>query len=302
MAEDFAVLETEARNPETLDLDHLDTVQLVTALNREDHKVPGAVQQVLPQVAQAVELIAARLRQGGRLFYTGAGTSGRLGVLDASECPPTFGVSPHVVQGIMAGGPNALVRPEEGAEDDPAAGAADLRSRNVGPADVVVGIAASGRTPYVIGALQEARRAGAATVALACTAQARIADYADVAILPVPGPEAVMGSTRLKAGSAQKLVLNMLSTAAMVKLGKVYTNLMVDMLPSNAKLRTRAVRMVVLATGAAAADAALALQECGHVKPAILHLLSGAPAAACRQALERAGGVVRVALALVRHD
>ncbi len=298
--DDLAALQTEARNPRTMDLDRISTLELVSALNREDLTVAPAVTAVLPQVARAVELIVARLRRGGRLIYTGAGTSGRLGVLDASECPPTFGVAPETVQGLMAGGPDALRHPQEGAEDDPAAGAADLARLLVGSDDVVVGVAASGRTPYVIGALQEARRRGAATVALACNPQAQMAGLADVAISPATGPEAVMGSTRLKAGTAQKMVLNMLSTAAMVQLGKVYTNLMVDMMPGNEKLRARAVRMVQLATGAGAEEAAAALQACGHAKTAIVHLLSGAAPDRCRQALAEAAGVVRTALTLVQ--
>lgn len=289
-------LATEARNPDTLDLDRLPTLELVRALNREDQKVAQAVAAVLPEVARAVDLVADRLAAGGRLFYVGAGTSGRIGALDAAECPPTFGVPPEMVQAVLAGGEAALTRAVEGAEDDAAAGAAAMRERGVGPRDVVVGIAASGRTPFVVGALEEARRLGAATVAVANNRGARIAALADVAIIPETGPEAILGSTRLKAGTAQKMVLNMISTGAMVKLGKVYSNLMVDMVPANEKLRARAVRMVALATGVTHEEAAAALDTCGHAKVAIVHLLTGAAPTACQQVLAAVGGRVREAV------
>ena len=221
-------LVSEGRNPETMDIDLLPSFDIVQRLNQQDKLVPIAVEKVLPEIAQAVDKITEAFKVGGRLFYIGAGTSGRLGVLDASECPPTFGTDPEMVVGIIAGGKEAMFRAKEGAEDDPELGEQDLKENTLTHRDVVVGIAASGRTPYVIGGLEYANELGATTVALSCNPDSPIADIADIAISPVVGPEALTGSTRLKSGTAQKLVLNMLTTASMIRLGKSYQNLMVD--------------------------------------------------------------------------
>jgi N-acetylmuramic acid 6-phosphate etherase len=289
-------LDTEQVNPRTRNLDQCSTLDLLTLMNEEDWRVPAAVAEALPAVAEAVELIAGALGRGGRLFYVGAGTSGRLGVLDAYECPPTFGTPPELVQALVAGGV-ARDRADESAEDDPALGAADLAGRGLTAADVVVGIAASGRTPYVVGALEYARSAGASTVALACSRGSVIGALADRAIEVAVGPEALTGSTRLKAGTAQKLVLNMISTATMVKLGKAYGNFMVDMQPSNGKLRQRARGIVAMATGADEAAVEAAMSATGEqMKASIVMLLAGVSADEAFRRLEGAGGVVREAL------
>ena len=290
-------LETEARNPRTTELDTLSPAELVAALHRENHTVAEAVQAILPDIARAVELIAARWERGGRLLYVGAGTSGRLGVLDASECPPTFGTPPEQVQGIIAGGLPALTTSIEGAEDDTAAGAEAIVMRNVNAADVVVGIAASGRTPYVIGALSAARTAGAATVALVNVLSAEMARYADLTLAAVTGPEPLTGSTRLLAGTAQKMVLNLLTTATMVRTGKVYGNLMVDVRATNAKLRDRAVRIVMTAAQVerSAAETAL-LSADGQARTAIVMLRCTVSAEEARLRLAHAGGRVCDAL------
>ncbi|MGU8112834.1 N-acetylmuramic acid 6-phosphate etherase [Serratia marcescens] len=294
----LGALVSETRNPATMGLDEMSTLEMVRCFNQEDRKVPEAIEKVLPAIAQAVDLAAAALKAGGRLIYLGAGTSGRLGVLDASECPPTFGVPHGVVVGLIAGGPGALLKAVEGAEDDEALGEADLRALNLTAVDMVVGLAASGRTPYVIGALRYARRLGCPTVAISCNPDSPIAHEAQVAISPVVGPEALTGSTRLKSGTAQKLVLNMLSTGAMVKLGKVYQNLMVDVKATNVKLVDRACRIVVEATGAERAQASSALAQTGfEVKPAILMILAGVSAEEAQQRLQRHDGYLRAALA-----
>jgi len=288
---------TEQRNPLSDNLDLLDTRQLIELINNEDQRVPLVVREEIEAIVQAVDGIVGRLRAGGRLIYFGAGTSGRLGVLDASEMPPTYSVSRSLVRGMIAGGRRALTRSVEGAEDDPAAGERDAIKIKVSAKDAVVGLAASGRTPYVIGALDYARRVGALTIAVACTRPAEIAEHADLAILPLVGPEVVTGSTRMKAGTAQKLVLNLLSTATMVRLGKTYGNLMVDLRPTNVKLRARAVRILRLVTGVDDDRAKLLLQESGwQVKTAILMQLSGISAAKARRRLKAAGGVIRRAL------
>lgn len=289
-------LDTEQVNPRTQQLDQCSTLELLQLLNAEDFRVPVAVEAALPAVAEAVELIAVALRQGGRLFYVGAGTSGRLGVLDAYECPPTFGTPPELVQALVAGGV-ARDRADESAEDDPELGAADLAERGLAAGDVVVGIAASGRTPYVVGALEYARSAGAATVALACSGGSVIGSLADKAIEVPVGPEALTGSTRLKAGTAQKLVLNMISTATMVKLGKVYKNFMVDMEASNGKLRQRARGIVAMATGEDEAAVEAAMAATGeHMKASIVMLLAGVSAEEAFRRLTEADGNVRGAL------
>ncbi|MEI7182314.1 N-acetylmuramic acid 6-phosphate etherase [Pectobacterium carotovorum] len=290
-------LVSEMRNPATMALDQLSTLEMMHAFNQEDRKVPEAIALVLPAIAEAVDLAAASLQEGGRLIYLGAGTSGRLGVLDASECPPTFGVPHGLVIGLIAGGPGALLKAVEGAEDDPALGEADLKALNLTAADMVVGLAASGRTPYVIGALRYAHDVGCRTAAISCNPHSPIAQEAQVAISPVVGPEALTGSTRLKSGTAQKLVLNMISTGAMVKLGKVYQNLMVDVKATNVKLLDRACRIVVEATGAEREQAQQALvQADNEVKSAILMLLANIDVAAARERLKQHNGYLREAL------
>ncbi|OWF78790.1 N-acetylmuramic acid 6-phosphate etherase [Yersinia rohdei] len=293
----LGALISESRNPATMDLDKLSTVAMLTCINDEDRKVPEAVRLVIPAIAQAVDLAAAALKQGGRLIYLGAGTSGRLGILDASECPPTFGVPHGRVIGLIAGGPGALLKAVEGAEDDMSLGERDLQALALTAADMVVGLAASGRTPYVIGALRYARQLGCPTAAISCNPDSPIAQEAQVAISPVVGPEALTGSTRMKSGTAQKLVLNMLSTGAMVKLGKVYQNLMVDVKATNVKLVDRACRIVVEATGASRVEAENALSQTEfEVKPAILMILKGVSAERARQDLLQHHGYLRAAL------
>jgi N-acetylmuramic acid 6-phosphate etherase len=295
--QDGALGATEQRNPATLDVDIRSTAEILAIMNDEDQRVPLAVRAALPQIARAVDAIVDRWRRGGRLFYFGAGTSGRLGVLDASECPPTFSSPPEQVQGFIAGGDAALRRSIEGAEDRPETGAADVARAGVGPDDVVVGIAASGTTPYVLGALDEARRRGALTVGLACNRGAPLSAHADVPIEIEAGPEVITGSTRLKAGTAQKLVLNMLTTAAMIRSGKVYGNLMVDLTASNAKLRRRARRIVSTVTGGSEDEAGRLLAQTGYrAKPAIFMALTGCAAAEADRRLAEAHGFLRAAL------
>lgn len=293
----LGTLISESRNPATMELDKLSTLEMLTCFNDEDRKVPEAIRLVLPAIVQAVDLAAESLKQGGRLIYLGAGTSGRLGVLDASECPPTFGVPHGRVIGLIAGGPGALLKAVEGAEDDIALGVRDLQDLKLTATDMVVGLAASGRTPYVMGALRYARQLGCPTAAISCNPDSPIAQEAQVAISPVVGPEALTGSTRMKSGTAQKLVLNMLSTGAMVKLGKVYQNLMVDVKATNVKLIDRACRIVVEATGASRAEAENALSQTEfEVKPAILMILKGVSAEQARQDLQQHNGYLRAAL------
>jgi N-acetylmuramic acid 6-phosphate etherase len=280
-----------------MDLDALSTFDLVSRFNQQDMLVAQAVKETLPEVAKAVDAAAASLKAGGRIIYMGAGTSGRLGVLDASECPPTFGVPHGLVIGLIAGGPGALLKAVEGAEDSKQLGEEDLRELALSPQDLVVGLAASGRTPYVIGGLEFAKQTGCMTVAISCNPGSPIAQVADIAISPVVGPEALTGSTRLKSGTAQKLVLNMISTGAMVKFGKVYQNLMVDMKATNVKLIDRACRMVVEATGTTREEAENVLKQTGYdVKPAILMILSGLDAATARARLDQHSGFLRAAL------
>ena len=294
----LGALVSETRNPQTMDLDALSTLELVHRFNQQDTLVAEAVKATLPDVASAVDAAAEALKSGGRIIYMGAGTSGRLGVLDASECPPTFGVPHGLVVGLIAGGPGALLKAVEGAEDNAQLGEDDLIALNLVPQDLVVGLAASGRTPYVIGGLKYARKTGCTTVAISCNPDSPIAQEADIAISPVVGPEALTGSTRLKSGTAQKLVLNMISTGAMVKFGKVYQNLMVDMKATNIKLMDRACRMVVEATGIARAEAETLLRQTDFdVKPAILMALSGLNADAAREKLAAHQGFLRAALA-----
>lgn len=290
-------LVTEARNPRTMDLDRMSPLEIVTAMNREDRRVPEAIAAQLPRIAAAAQAAEATFRQGGRLFYLGAGTSGRLGVLDASECPPTFGVDPGMVVGLIAGGDRALRSPAEGAEDDRDLGRRDLMDHHLGPEDLVVGLAASGRTPYVLGALEYARGIGCTTAAIACNRDSAVGRAADIAIEVEVGPEVLTGSTRLKAGTAQKMILNMISTAAMVRLGKAYQNLMVDLVQSNEKLKNRAENIVMEATGVSRAEARGAIDGAGgRVKLAITMILTGQDAAGARQLLDKAGGRIHDAL------
>ncbi len=290
-------LVSEERNPRTMGIDLMSTPEIVATINGEDRLVPEAVGKTLPQVAQAVDRIVAAFGKGGRLIYIGAGTSGRLGVLDASECPPTFGVPPTMVVGVIAGGLGALVSAVEGAEDSAEGGAADLRAIDLTNRDVVVGIAVSGRTPYVIGALNYAKSLGAVTVGLTCNPDSAIAGLADISIAPLVGAEVVTGSTRLKSGTAQKLVLNMLSTASMIRIGKTYQNLMVDVRTSNEKLLARAVRIVMQATDCPEQVAEAALERTGNdVKLAILTILTGKEVEDARAAMAGAGGFLRRAL------
>lgn len=290
-------LVSEGRNPRSMGIDLMSTPEILEIINAEDRIVPEAVGRTLPQVARTVDAIVAAFGRGGRLVYIGAGTSGRLGVLDASECPPTFGVPPGMVIGLIAGGQTALVSAVEGAEDSVEAGAADLRDIALTDRDVVVGIAVSGRTPYVIGALDYAKANGAVTVGLTCNPNSAIAQMADISIAPLVGAEVVTGSTRLKSGTAQKLVLNMLSTASMIRIGKTYQNLMVDLNASNEKLLARAVRIVMQATDCTMQDAEAALEQAGNdVKLAILMTLTGKNVEDARASMSDAKGFLRRAL------
>jgi len=297
MATDRSKLTTEKRNPRTADIDRRSVLEIVDAINAEDARVAGAVQKERRRIAAGVEIIVEGFRRGGRLFYVGAGTSGRLGVLDAAECPPTFGTRPSQVQGIIAGGRRALVRAIEGAEDRPADGAAALDRKRVRPADVVVGIAACGLTPFVRGALRRARRIGCATIFVTCSPEARTAVPADVVINPVVGPEVVTGSTRMKAGTATKLVLNTLTTAAMIRTGKVYGNWMVDLKATNEKLRDRSERIVMALTGLPRPKARRLLAAAGgEVKTAIVMHARDVDRTGARKLLADAGGSLRAAI------
>jgi N-acetylmuramic acid 6-phosphate etherase len=284
---------TEQRNPASAAIDTLPTEEVLRIVNAEDHKVAAAVEREIPAIARAVDAVVEAFQRGGRLFYIGAGTSGRLGVLDASECPPTFSVPPEMVQGIIAGGPAALSRATEVTEDDPAMGARDLTERGFTARDVLVGIAASGRTPYVLGAIAEARRLGAVTVGISCTPDSELARAAAIAITPLVGPEVIAGSTRMKAGTAQKLVLNMLTTGAFIRLGYVYGNLMVNVQPKNAKLADRARRIVAQAAGVTCERAGELLDAAeNNVRVAIVMGKTGAARAEAERRLAAAGGSI----------
>ena len=288
---------TEKRNPRTMQLDTMSELEIVTTMNEEDARVPLAIAKKLPQIAQAAHWAAEAFEQGGRLFYMGAGTSGRLGVLDAAECPPTFGVAPGMVVGLIAGGEQAFLKAVEGAEDDRALGQSDLEAYGLNAKDVVIGIAASGRTPYVLGGLAYARSVGCRTAAIACNTGSEIGRAADLAIEVEVGPEVLTGSTRLKSGTAQKLILNMISTASMVRTGKVYQNLMVDVMQNNEKLHTRAENIVIDATGVTRPEARSAIDAAGgSVKVAITMLLADCSDALSQSRLEKAGGHVRAAI------
>ena len=295
---DLSRLTTERRNPASAHIDSCTTLEMVTIM-QQDSKIASAIKKILPEIARAIDATSQRLENGGRLFYLGAGTSGRLGILDASECPPTYGTDPELVQGLIAGGIPAIFRAQEGAEDNPDLAVHDLKEHGFSAKDVLVGIAASGRTPYVIGGLKYARELGALTIALACSEHAEIAALADIALTPVTGPEVVTGSTRMKAGTAQKLVLNMLSTGTMIKLGKVYGNLMVDVKASNKKLEERAIRIVMEGSGCERTEAEKALKGAdGHAKLAILMVVAGVSAGEGKALLERTAGHLAAAIRL----
>ena len=293
----LSTLITEQRNPNSMHLDSLSALEIVQLMNEEDKQVPLAIEKCLPQIAQAVECIVAAFQQGGRLVYIGAGTSGRLGVLDASECPPTFGVSPEMVKGIIAGGERALRHPIEGAEDSKAQAVADLQTIQFSSKDVLVGIAASGRTPYVIGALEYAESLGSVTVSIASNPNSAMANIVDIAIDTVVGAEVLTGSSRLKSGTAQKLVLNMLTTASMILMGKCYQNLMVDVQASNEKLKARAIRIVMQATDCDKSLAEETLKQADqNAKLAIMMILSGLDRAQAEALLEKHHGKLQLAL------
>ena len=290
-------LETEMRNPRTMSLDQMTALEIVTAMNTEDSGVPAAVSRVLPQIAQAAQWAEQSFCNGGRLIYMGAGTSGRLGVLDAAECPPTFGVSPEKVVGLIAGGSGAFIKAIEGAEDSRELGWMDLQQLGLCKQDTLIGIAASGRTPYVLGGLEYANGIGCKTVGISCNKGSAVGKAAQLAIEVEVGPEVLTGSTRLKAGTAQKLVLNMISTASMVRSGKAYQNLMVDVMQTNEKLRVRAENIVIEATGVERSQARRSIDEAnGSVKTAITMILAGCSAEEATRRLDTAGGHVREAI------
>ncbi len=303
MGEELSSLMTESRNDRSKQIDVLDTMGILKLINEEDQKVALAVQEKLPDIKVAVEYVSQSIMKGGRLIYVGAGTSGRLGVLDAVECPPTFSTPPGLVQGLIAGGEKAFIRAVEGAEDREDLGEQDLKEILLTDKDTVIGIAASGRTPYVIGALKYARETGAKAVALSCNKDAQISKVADQAIEVVVGPEILTGSTRMKAGTAQKMVLNMISTTAMIRLGKVYENFMVDVHISNYKLKKRAIGIVQTITGISEKEAEELLQSAGNeVKTAIVMHISNLDYSEAKQLLEQTKGHVREAIALNRSS
>ena len=284
---------TEQRNPNTMHIDTLSTLDMVKLINQEDHRVAEAVAEVTDKIAEAIDVIADRLSKGGRLIYCGAGTSGRLGILDAVECPPTYSTDPEMVQALMAGGYPAIFKAVEGAEDSKELGVQDMKNINFAAGDVLVGIAASGRTPYVLGCMEYAKELGAPTVSVTCCPGSVLDSFADIGIAPCPGPEVITGSTRMKSGTVQKMVLNMLSTGTMIKLGKVYGNLMVDVKPSNEKLVRRCVTIVVNATGCDDATATAALEACEYrPKTAIVMVLCGVSAEDAKAMLAKADGRV----------
>ncbi len=290
-------LVTENRNINTMDIDKISTVEMLEKINNEDKNVPLAVKKEIPQIAELIEKAVERMRKGGRIIYIGAGTSGRLGVLDASECPPTYGVESELVQGVIAGGEEAMFKAKEGAEDSEELAVLDLKDRNLNKNDIVIGIAASGRTPYVIGALKFAKENGALTASISCNKNSPIAKEADIEIAPVVGAEVVTGSTRMKSGTAQKLVLNMISTGVMIKLGKVYENLMVDVKATNDKLVERSKKIVMEATGVSREEAENKLNDTGFdVKLSIFIILSGLNKSEAKEILEKNNGYIAKAL------
>lgn len=299
---DLAKLDTEKRNPRTMQIDTLTTQEMLTLINQEDQTVPLVVQGCIEQITRLVDACFTRLQQGGRVIYVGAGTSGRLGVLDASECPPTYGVDFEMFRGVMAGGYEALLKAKEGAEDSVSLGKEDMQALNLTALDTVIGLAASGRTPYVAGALTYANEIGALTGSICCTHQAALSEISQFPIEAVTGPEAVTGSTRMKAGTAQKLILNMISTTLMIKYGKVYQNLMVDVQPTNQKLVERSLRIIQEATGCSPDQAKQTFEASGHeVKLAICMYLSQNDKAACEAMLKEVNGNISQAIRQLLH-
>ena len=297
MSLNLAGMSTEARNSRTMDLDIMTPLEIVTVMNEEDARVPEAIKPQLNNIAQCVSWATQSIEAGSRLIYMGAGTSGRLGVLDAAECPPTFGVSPETVVGLIAGGDKAFIKAVEGAEDSAELGRQDVVNIGLTRQDLGVGIAASGRTPYVLGGLEYAKEMGCHTVGISCNPGSAVGGAAELAIEVVPGPECLTGSTRLKAGTAQKLILNMISTATMVRCGKAFQNLMVDVVPTNEKLRVRAENIVMEATGVAREQAKEALLQAGDkVKTAILMILVGCGREEAEEKLEKTNGHIREAM------
>ncbi|HHR5901475.1 TPA: N-acetylmuramic acid 6-phosphate etherase [Providencia alcalifaciens] len=301
MSIDLSKMVTESRNEASTHIDQLSTIEMLQVINNEDKKVPLAVEKTLPQIAQLVDKVADAFQRGGRLIYSGAGTSGRLGILDASECPPTYGTPHEQVIGLIAGGHQAIFRAVENAEDKPELGEQDLKNINFNQNDVLVGIAASGRTPYVLGAMKYARALGATVAAISCNPDSPVSQAADIAITPIVGAEVVTGSSRMKAGTAQKLILNMITTGAMIRIGKVFGNLMVDVEATNAKLIERQTKIVMEATECDRQTAESALQQCDrHCKTAILMILSGLNADEARQLLAKNHGFIRTALNIAK--
>ena len=299
-------LATEQRNPASMEIDAWSVAEILAIINTEDKKIAAAVERELPHIANAVELVVQAFKSGGRLLYVGAGTSGRLGALDAVECPPTFGTAPEMVQGLIAGGERAMFKAQEGAEDKEENGANDVNDKNVNSNDVICGIAASLRTPYVVGAIKRAKEKGAKTLYITTNPRSKLessefaplAKAVDVAICPEVGPEVIMGSTRMKSGTAQKLVLNMITTAAMIRLGKVYENMMIDLQMTNEKLKERAKRIIMTITGVGYDDAAAYLEKSGwHVKTALVMIKAGVSKEEAAARLKKADGFVRAAIA-----
>ncbi|NHV98905.1 MAG: N-acetylmuramic acid 6-phosphate etherase [Thaumarchaeota archaeon] len=303
MDAEFEKLLTEHRNPSTVKIDRVSIPEALKMINREDKKVAKAVELEIPKIAKAVETVVKAFKKGGRLIYVGAGTSGRIGVIDAAECPPTFGTSPRMVQALIAGGRRAMFRAVEGAEDDMKAGVKDVKRLRVSERDVVIGLSASGRAPYVAGALKEARRRGAGTIVVATVPNPRIGQYADIVITPIVGPEAIAGSTRMKAGTAEKMVLNMISTVSMVRIGKVYTNLMIDIKPLSVKLRSRARRLLRFFSGVSSEEAEEIYRRSKYdLKVALVMALARVGAREARRALKESQGLVWKAIRLVEEE
>lgn len=295
--DELTQLLTEGRNPDSMHIDEMSVGEILELINREDRKVASSVQEELPYIEKAVQIVVESLSAGGRMFYVGAGTSGRLGVLDAAECPPTFSSPPEMVQGIIAGGPKALIRSMEGAEDNSEAAGLELSRRGLSGKDVVVGIAASRRTPYVVGAIDYARKLGAKTIYISCNPRAQMNIPVDVSICPTPGPEVISGSTRMKAGTAQKMILNMITTATMVRMGKVYENLMVDLQVKSRKLAERAKRILAVLAGVSYEEAGQRLDEAeGNLKAAIVMIKTGENFSSALEKLRRTGGNVKKAI------
>ena len=294
---DNQLLTTESVNPNTVNIDSLETADILKLINEEDRKVPEAIEKVIPEITKVVDVVVATIKRGGKIFFVGAGTSGRLGVLEAAECPPTFGVSPDLFQAMIAGGEQAIFKSIESSEDDEEQGRKDICAKNVTAKDIVIGIAASGKTPYVIGALNGAKAAHAITVALTCNENSVIGRIADYKIEAVPGPEVISGSTRMKAGSTQKLILNMITTTAMIKVGKVYQNLMVDLHISNKKLKERGINIITFTTGVDRQLAEKMLNAAqNNVKAAIVMIKNGVDYETALKRLERSNGYVREAI------